>query len=464
MHLARLANSPLFRSVSAVTIGATLTAATGALASLMVAFVLGTAPAADAYAAAITIPVFVIGELSGVIGALYVPRFWHLLNAHSEATALRYGSGMGIIAAGAALALAAILFILAEHAVALAFPGLSVGTQAQAVTLFRLASLMIPPAAALSYTAIHLQARRSYLLSSLAYATPNALAAGAAIAVHITRLPATSSGLEGAASIILLARLVGYLLAAAGLVFLIRRQEQRTHLIPRRPPLRWALQDALSAPVLLIAVSNSVSLTIPLFERYYASFLQQGDLAILFYASQLTGPLGGLAARGLAAVSGTDMSDVATVTSSRDQSTLRRMLFRRAGLAALVGAAMVIVANIGVATAAKALFLSGEFTIKSFASFEATFRIYSLAIIGMGVAAVLAKFFYASFRHLIPLLATVPPLAAYLLILWILLPDLTLTAMALAVQVLWFGTVGLMLVGVFFTLTPRQARHPTSFP
>jgi putative peptidoglycan lipid II flippase len=397
----RIGSRSSFRDVQTVTFGAAVSVSAGALAQVATIRALGVSRAGDAYAAAVTVPIFAISTLVGSFAAALVPTYWRFRNDEGEEAADHAFLGPLLTRFAMLTAAVAGLGIALTHpTIRLLVPGLDPGSKDQASLLAMVLWPSLPLAAVAAVLSSHSYANSRYRRPALAQAFPACGVIAGAL------LGPTLHLMSGFA--IVLGRDVGFVVAIA---FLLRRTPMYLSLRPVSDHQRM-LSAFFRPSLLILALANSCSLIVPLVERHWASTLPTGDVSALFFAAQLTAVTTTVVTQGIGVVSATSFARSAA-GGARASLDPRRVL-RPTILAGVVATGGCLLTVIGVRLAASPSWQFGAMKHADIRLVARLYSIYAFITIPSAIGSVIGTYYISRRRYSAYAVLSVAGVSAYL--------------------------------------------------
>lgn len=318
--------SATHRSIVFATAGTAISLGFGGGSQLLTFLALRVSASADGYAAALTVPAFVLSAATGPIVSIFPQRFWSRAARFSRADAvLDSRRSARRLALGTAV-VACVGYIASPLIVEFVFRGLSPIARNAAIDTQRILLLALPIAVWGAVTGALLQTNSRFGSIAVNGALPS-------IGVVLGAFLGLTFHLRMAQTVVLLAwgRGAGYLVAALWLAAMARRLGDAPS-----AALNDGIVDAApfvtppsSKTYAFLVVGNMCSLALPLVERSLASGAGVGTVATIFYASQLAAIAGSLASTGIATVSGVEFARAIANHGIGAINEVRTAMFRR---------------------------------------------------------------------------------------------------------------------------------------
>jgi putative peptidoglycan lipid II flippase len=367
----------LLRSTLVVTVFTLAGQGVSFLVLVVAAALFGATTEMDAFLAAVTLPQYLTAVVLGALGAVFIPVFVQYRARLRDADAWRVASTVISLSCLALTAVALVGMLFAEPLLRLATPGLDVGVRRLAGAAAVAAWPMIVASGVFS------------LLSGIYQADgrfgPPAVAplVGGTVNLGLLMVLVPRFGVVGLAA----STTLGMTVQAVLLLPILRGPGRfRLRLEWRNPGVGEVFR--LLVPLVL---SGLVVRWTPVVERFLASGLEEGSIAILGYAFMLTTVLSRLLSTGISTVI---FPLMAADAASPEAGALRRRM--SLGLRTMfLAVAPVLTVGIALAPAVvTVLFRRGEFTASNVEALTPILRIYLLALIGMCLGTITGRGFY----------------------------------------------------------------------
>ncbi len=344
----------------------------------------------DAFLVAAIIPTGVFGIFNGALVSALVPIFSSYFAGNEEEEAWRFSSSI-INALIILLSVCALLAWLAApqlvHLVAKGFPPNETAVAA------RMTRILIPTILATSIAGVIqalLNAQRSYRAASLQGAALNVFTIAGVLALfHWYGIYALVFGTAAGLVAQLVVQLPNY----------FRRCRYRLILDVKHPGLR-----SLGLMLGPIVVGSAVGQLNLLFDKYFASTLQPGNIAAMQYATKVVGFPQQLFAVAIATV-------IFPILSSQFASNQARSLSDTASSGLRLTTFITIPAVLGLIALARpiinVLFERGEFTAGDVVRTAGAMQFYALGLLGIAASIVLTRCFFAMHDSRTPVLIAV---------------------------------------------------------
>ncbi|MBE3591060.1 MAG: murein biosynthesis integral membrane protein MurJ [Firmicutes bacterium] len=362
-----------------VTFGSALSKPLGYARDAALAAVFGASATTDAFFIAQTIPQVLFATVAAGLSTTFVPVYtWRRREAGPEA-AKRSTDIIFTAVLGAAVLLAAALWVLAPAAVGLVAPGFSGPARDLAVRLTR---IMLPSMVFLGLASVStaaLQAHERFTLPAMIGIPYNLVLVASIVGLG------TRTGVDAAAWGVVAAVAAQWLLLVPGM----RRIGFRYRLSwdGRDPALRRTL--ALTAPVVVATGASQLGFVV---DRMLASLLPEGRIAALSYANRLYGLPTGVF---VAAVVTVAFPLLAQRAAARDLDGLRAALVRGLRLMTAfltpVAAALVVLRL----PLVQLLFQHGAFTADDAQETAVALGFFALGLVPLGALQLLQRAFFA---------------------------------------------------------------------
>lgn len=348
----------------------------GLLVQVLTARHLGIDPSLDAYVVSQSIPEMLVQLfMLGALAQMFLPALAEREHAGGEAAAARFsGRVLGLLLL-ASIGLAVLAGLLAEPLIRAMAPGFDAERHALAVRLFRLMLVNIPFGALIYFGRSLLQLRRRFELAAVATVV-SSLAQAAAVALLAPR-----SGVAGLTAATILMHLAALGVMALGLLPAAR------FLWPR-----WPGRDAdLDRLVRLAVVVGSFYILSTLSfatDRWFASLLEPGSVAILAYAWRFEPVFLGVIAGAIATPVYTDLSEA---TARNDPEAFRAAFLRGARLLLLVTIPAAALLAALARPLVRLLFERGAFDAATGDLVAGTLALLAVAFAGWSIGALLVQ-------------------------------------------------------------------------
>lgn len=332
----------------------------------------------DAFLVAAIIPTLVFGVFNGALISALVPIFSGYFAAGKDEEAWRFSSTVINALVILLSVLAVVAWIAAPwlvHVVAKGFPGPEAGVTA------RMTRILMPTIIATSVAGVVqalLNAQRSYRAAALQGAAVNVFTiVGVLVLFKFYGIYALVFGAAVGLFAQLLIQLPNYL----------RRCKYRFVLDLQHPGLR-----SLAAILGPIVVGSAVGQVNLLFDKYFASTLQPGNIAAMQYATKVVGFPQQLFAVAIATVIFPILS---AQFATKELASLRATAFTGLRMTALI----TIPAALGLIALARpiisVLFERGEFTSGDVVRTAGAMQFYAVGLLGLAASIVLTRCFFA---------------------------------------------------------------------
>lgn len=258
------------------------------LQEALLAYFFGTTGDSDAYVIAIQLPVIVFSVISTSISTIIIPKYSSELFSHGKESARRYASNFMSAISLVTIGIIIVCELFAKQIIGVLAPGLETSIRELTIILFRIILPTVLFTELININIGILNVHKSFLLPALA---SNFLNIGF---LGIVFFLARSIGIYAA----ILGTAVGTVMEFAYTLFL-RRKYMKYSLVLDLSDKKMKESISMAVPVFIGIGADEVSKIV---DKIVSSFLSEGSISSLNYASRLTSAVSSLLISGISTV------------------------------------------------------------------------------------------------------------------------------------------------------------------